>query len=504
MGFQKRDRRAVLRGAGKVILSLPLMPSLLSSLGERALALSAESLTPGAFIFARTYYGMMSKWLHPDESGFTIVQNTPPVRVKNMADIANGRLNDHYEDRLRVLGLESYAILPLGLSSHCGSNHNATSVLCASKSVADAENGVPFVNNSSVDVNLAYSNALYPVVPQFRAIRIRPGGGIGSHSRSFSFEFNKTTGTFVTNPFEENMVNAFTAMFGGDFSSQADRMRYRKGIMDAVFEDYKRVKSKVSVADKLVLDQYTQNVQELSQKIEALQSMTCTKPDGPSFDVTGAAEQYYKFAAKMMATAIQCGLTKVVCIDIPHYVELGSSSSTVHGWSHALSPTSDSALAFLASARFSRDTLLKFATELKAIRTADSKDLLYHSLMLHTSEMSWAHHGDGSPPMMMLGSLGGRLNTGRIIDYRMKDANGAWWSRVTGGLNSQHGVFGWVPYNRLLEMILRLGGLTRADYLNAGRQFGELESYSYAVENVRQYHTEQALAQDPPEFKMSA
>jgi hypothetical protein len=92
-----------------------------------------------------------------------MIQNIPPIRVKNMADIADGRLNDHYEDRLRVLGLEKYAMLPLGLTSHCESDHVAKSVLCASKSVKGSPGGgIPMINTSSVDVNLSS--------PEFKAI----------------------------------------------------------------------------------------------------------------------------------------------------------------------------------------------------------------------------------------------------------------------------------------------------------------------------------------------
>lgn len=97
---------------------------------------------------------------------------------------------------------------------------------------------------------------------------------------------------------------------------------------------------------------------------------------------------------------------------------------------------------------------------------ADGTSVLSHSLVLWGNELSF-NHLNYAMPTALFGSAGGRVRTGRYVDYIDHD------QRIRFRQHDGSVVEG-VQYNRLLVSVLQAMGLEPADYeIERGRGFGE-------------------------------
>ncbi len=108
-----------------------------------------------------------------------------------------------------------------------------------------------------------------------------------------------------------------------------------------------------------------------------------------------------------------------------------------------------------------------FLQKLRAIPTADGKDLLFHSIVLWASEIGYGNHDMENLPWPIFGNAGGGLRSGRFIDFRsqrkmwLKTANYPpnWWYK--GGSSIDYNEFTLAynrPHNDLYVSFARLMG----------------------------------------------
>ncbi len=502
MHFDPKSRRLFLKGAGGILLSIPLLPSLLERFVGEAMSYELGNDVQ-AFIFARTYYGILNSYTYLyDQTGWTIAQNEPIVRIKSLKSIQNNYVNDFLETKLHDLGLTEFATIPHGNTGFNVADHVQTSVLCACKQT-EGEDGHPIVKQSSIDVLLEKSPKVHKNDPKLKALRVRPGGKTGSHSRSFSFEL-QSDGTFIKNTFEDNPMNIYNLFFASQQIETSNFNSLKKAAIDNVLEDYKRMRNLASSEDRQKLEQYADTINSVSQTIDIDNgsSPLCSNPETPSEIDPSEISKSYKDMNTLITQAIACGLTKVVCIDLPHYQESGSSASSYHGTSHGGRDGKDTATAsHLRGLKFSRDQIFDLAVKMKNTLGTNGKNLLDNSVILHTSDMSWAHGTDGGNAIMILGKGNGKLNSGNIFDYRVLDSQGRYRYRVGGGggYSEYFGAMGWCPYGCLLETFLQMGGLERSEYLLPNQLcFGSLTLYSYNLEDMKKFHTRTYLSGPPP------
>src|SRR5689334_23304431 len=117
MVFDPVNRRLFLRNASGAMLAIPLLPSLVEMMTGKALAQTGQA--QGCFMFFRTVFGVYHAHKMPAETGFTEIPSpgTPPVRTKLLSDFGDQEdVTLMFQNKLRANGLDSYAILPLGLT----------------------------------------------------------------------------------------------------------------------------------------------------------------------------------------------------------------------------------------------------------------------------------------------------------------------------------------------------------------------------------------------------
>lgn len=490
MHFNKFSRRLFLKTSSGYILSLPLLPSLVSKAISSAMAdeLSLDQ-TPNS-IFIRTMYGcyeelkyikdipgedISEKWLKETIAfGSTSNLREGILRIKNLTDYKVGSTNhpisDLFGTAFHDADLLDYLTVPLGNTGFHSANHCNTSPFCGSGEVSE-DNRVPHINQSSIDVLI--EKKIKSLYPGHKAIRVMPAGRLTTSSGSCSYSYDSATNKFVRLPYLESVEELFNLFFQVE-TTNVDGMK--KSAMDNVAAEYARLATMVSPEEKILLDQYGQKIHEISSLIGT--GKVCTSP---SYEVQdrNRVSTMYKAANTLITQAFKCGLSKVVCYDMCHYKENDFNPSSFAASHH---PQDGSELNTGANI-FNRDLIIDLASKLKSVPNTTSGNLLDDSIIFQTSEDNWNHVADGGQAILILGKGKGKINSGKIYDFRLRynqnfvnDGDSLIY-RIDGNAR-QYGGMGWSPYYLLLEGFMQASGLNRSDYLLPGQY-----CYGHSVHN---------------------
>ncbi len=531
------NRRLFLRGAGGTILSIPLLPSLLTSFISDAQAEEFYGNEVGAYIFIRTYFGAPgpAKALYetkdPEGNNWTIVPSKydsnnilmqGEYRFKELAMFKDKNLSKYLDDSLYRNDLEEYASIILGDSSFLNCGHVNSSVLTACRSREENLFTPPRENISSIDVILQkhFEKSNSSLIP----IRVKNEGAFqAGHTRgSFSFE-HKGNGEFIRNDFIEHPIDLYNQLIKiskPDLQSGMNsNEQMKKGVIDFVYEQFKSLRSKVSPEDKILLDEYAENAQKLSMKLEERlisgQQVTNNELNSckdfstpPSTKEQLGATKAFDYFSDLITMAIACGMTRVVCVDLPHYQDFGSDvSGQLHDLAHQKWEE------FTKKLKYNRDQVYLLANKLKSQIGPTGKNLLETSLIYHTSESAWGHLGWEGGSIMMLGKGNGKVNSGFAYDYRWRTDNqkGGWFyqTKVGRGGRQDLGMMGWTTKQALLESMLKISNVPKADYLPTGSKFfGEMPNEyipgsneyfnDYEASILKSFHTDYTLTLTTP------
>ena len=203
-----------------------------------------------------------------------------------------------------------------------------------------------------------------------------------------------------------------------------------KSVLDAVLADADDLRRQISTADQRKLDEYLDSVRDVEQRIEhagkkgELQGWrpTLDKPEHPAprrrhpaghrrahaADVRhpGARlpDRHHAHHARSSSTTITRSLR------FPH---LGVDYMIHHLLSH--SDTAD----WLKVNQFFLEQLAYIARKLDAIQEGE-RTLLDNTMLMFCSSMMTGGHDNDQLPVVVLGRGGGRIQTGRVLDYRGK------------------------------------------------------------------------------------
>ena len=197
----------------------------------------------------------------------------------------------------------------------------------------------------------------------------------------------------------------------------------RTSALDAVQAQLSDLRARVSLADRLRLDQHTESVRSLERRLGGLAQLSCEAPevstsypsDLSRFDVVAIHEAF----ADILATAWACDLTRVSTIQfsstgsgIIHW-QLGQTEP-LHYLTHTEpgdQPQVQAAIAF---------TMAQFATFVRKLRETPEGDgsLLDHCSILATSDVSdGATHSSTEYPLLLAGSGCGTLRPGQHLRH---------------------------------------------------------------------------------------
>jgi Protein of unknown function (DUF1552) len=216
--------------------------------------------------------------------------------------------------------------------------------------------------------------------------------------------------------------------------------RQRPRVLDGLTSSLTRLSSRVSAADRRVLEAHAQRIRELSEQLAVpttpgTPAETCA-PTAPGA-LGSSVDAAYRATIDVMVEALACGVTRVATLqdtsyDSPRFQDLVppsadltrrgavALSAPVSGWHQQIhgeqggSPNENPSIAagFLFYAAQMRYLLDRMAS----ITEANGRTLLDNSLVVWVSEFGdGATHNPSNLPFVLAGSMQGALRTGRHL-----------------------------------------------------------------------------------------
>tara|TARA_R110002111_G_C6008015_1_gene374369 strand:- start:5151 stop:6455 length:1305 start_codon:yes stop_codon:yes gene_type:complete len=240
-----------------------------------------------------------------------------------------------------------------------------------------------------------------------------------NYSMLYSSHISWSSPTTPT-PLEVYPALAFDRLFRQD-ASQSDQ-----SVLDAVLEDAKGLRRSVSRSDRQKLDEYLNSVREVEQRIEhagqrgELQGWrpTLDKPNiaRPADGIPQDIAEHMRLMCDILVLAFQTDTTRLCTLKLNNdhsslrFPNLGVDYMIHHLLSHQESDD------WLKVNQFFLEQLAYVARKLDAIQEG-SRTALDNSMIMYCSSMLTGGHDATKLPVVILGGGGGKLQTGRVLDY---------------------------------------------------------------------------------------
>jgi hypothetical protein len=240
-----------------------------------------------------------------------------------------------------------------------------------------------------------------------------------NYSMIYSSHISWSSPTTPT-PLELYPALAFDRLFR-DEVGKAD-----KSVLDAVLEDTRGLRNSVSKADQRRLDEYLSSVREVEQRIEQagktgrLQGWrpTLTKPDlpRPADGIPQDIDQHMRLMCDIVVLAFRTDTTRVCTLKLNNdHSSLRFPHLKVDYMIHHLLSHTDGA-DWLKVNQFFTQQVAYIADRLDRVQEGE-RTLLDNSMILFCSSMMTGNHNNDQLPVVLLGRGGGKIKTGRILDY---------------------------------------------------------------------------------------
>src|SRR5689334_11839601 len=245
-----------------------------------------------------------------------------------------------------------------------------------------------------------------------------------NYSMLYSSHISWTSPTTPT-PLEQYPALAFDRLFK-DEVQKGD-----KSVLDAVLSDAHDLRRQISTTDQLKLDEYLDSVRDVEQRIETagkqgeLQGWrpTLDQPNipRPPEGIPQNIADHMRLMCDILVLGFQTDTTRITTLKLNNdhsslrFPHLGVDYMIHHLLSH--SDTAD----WLKVNQFFVQQVGYIARKLDAIQEGE-RTALDNSMLMFCSSMMSGGHDASQLPVVMLGGAGGKIEAGRVLDYR-KESN---------------------------------------------------------------------------------
>ncbi len=240
-----------------------------------------------------------------------------------------------------------------------------------------------------------------------------------NYSMIYSSHISWSSATTPT-PLELYPALAFDKLFR-DEAGRAD-----KSVLDAVKDDAAAYKGRVSRADQHRLDEYLSSVREVEQRIEQAGKAgrmqgwrpTLSKPDmvRPTDGIPQDIDQHMRLMCDILVLAFRTDTTRVCTLKLNNdHSSLRFPNLNVDYMIHHLLSHSDGD-DWLKVNRFFTQQVAYIAQKMDKVQEGE-RTLLDNSMLLFCSSMMTGNHNNDQLPVILLGRGGGRIKSGRVLDY---------------------------------------------------------------------------------------
>ena len=403
----KLSRRTMLRGLG-VSMALPWMESLTAA-GEPAVAGAAAAAPPLrlAVLFAGNGFHSKEWWAKGSGKEMELGKVLEPVA-------------DFREKLLFVKGLYNE-------QARKGNIHSSqTGNLLSGAPLAS---GGDIRSGTSVDQLLAQTYGRGTKVPSLVLGCEKSNPSVHkNYSMLYSSHISWSSPTTPT-PLELYPALAFDRLFK-EGTEKGD-----ESVLDAVIEEAGDLRRRISTSDRRKLDEYLDSVRDVEQRIATagergeLQGWkpTLDKPDmpRPPDGIPQDIAEHMRLMCDILVLAFQTDTTRIVTLKLnndhsalrfPNLSRTDNPSQGIDYMIHHLLSHSDGA-DWLKVNRFFMEQMAHIASRLDAIQEGERTALDNSMLLMCSSMMAGAKHDNDQLPMVVLGRAGGKLETGRVLDY---------------------------------------------------------------------------------------
>jgi hypothetical protein len=243
-----------------------------------------------------------------------------------------------------------------------------------------------------------------------------------NYSMIYSSHISWSSPTAPT-PLELYPALAFDRLFR-DEVGRAD-----KSVLDAVMQDAAGFRNKVSRPDQHRLDEYLSSVREVEQRIDQagkdrrLQGWrpTLAKPDvpRPADGIPQDIDEHMRLMCDVLVLAFRTDTTRVATLKLNNdHSSLRFPKMNIDYMIHHLLSHSDGA-DWLRVNQFFLEQLAYIAQKLDTVQEGE-RTLLDNSMIMYLSSMMTGNHNNDQLPVVLVGSGGGQIKTGRVLNFREK------------------------------------------------------------------------------------
>jgi hypothetical protein len=212
-----------------------------------------------------------------------------------------------------------------------------------------------------------------------------------------------------------------------------------ESVLDAVIEEAGDLRRRISTTDRRKLDEYLDSVRDVEQRIASagqrgeLQGWkpTLAKPDmpRPADGIPQDIAEHMRLMCDILVLAFQTDTTRIVTLKLnndhsalrfPNLSRTDNPAQGIDYMIHHLLSHSDGA-DWLKVNQFFMEQMAHIARRLDAIDEGGRTALDNSMIMMCSSMMVGLTHDNDQLPVAVLGRAGGRMETGRVLDYSRAD-----------------------------------------------------------------------------------
>lgn len=392
------SRRTMLRGLG-VSMALPWFESVRVWGDEVPGKKASEAPVRMAVLFAGNGFHSKEWWARGEGKAMELGKVLSPLHV-------------HREKLLFVQGLYNAEALKGNIHSSQTGNLLSGAPLASG---GDIRSGI------SVDQLLAQTYGRSTKVPSLVLGCEKSNPSVHkNYSMLYSSHISWSSPTTPT-PLELYPALAFDRLFK-DEVQKGD-----KSVLDAVIADAADLRKQISTGDQRKLDEYLDSVRDVEKRIEnagkkgELQGWrpTLDKPNmkRPADGIPQDIAEHMRLMCDILVLGFQTDTTRITTLKLNNdhsslrFPHLGVDYMIHHLLSH--SDTAD----WLKVNQFFVEQLGYIATKLDAIQEGE-RTALDNSMLMFCSSMMTGNHNADQLPVVVLGKGGGRIKTGRSLNYR--------------------------------------------------------------------------------------
>lgn len=242
----------------------------------------------------------------------------------------------------------------------------------------------------------------------------------GFHESSYSMMYaSHVSWSSPVSPVPAELYPALA--FDSLFESKGNKTHV--SVLDHVLGQLQDVSRKVSVSDKSKIDQYTTSVREVEQRLAKMQERQKDEAAGkpvvayqrPASGVPNQLDEHSRLMCDIIALAFQTDRTRIATLLLTNnlsgqvYPFLGLNVDH-HNYSHNWQNKE-----FASITRFWVQQYAYLVQKLDSMQEGDGTVLDNSCIMLANEQ--WTAHSAPKVPLLMAGSLGGAVQTGRSLDY---------------------------------------------------------------------------------------